>query len=120
MKGKLRSRFVAVGLAALLAASVGAIAVAGAAPGGAASDSAAVAKKKSIEFEDSEVFIEFNGTAGDTGLHMEIGGDPWRELQVRTPNNKRILDISSKGKLTTQGLAGIFLESAEPPLRSSR
>ena len=51
---------------------------------------------------------------------MEIGGDSWRELQVRTPNNKRILDISSKGKLTTQGLAGIYLESTESPLRSSR
>lgn len=117
MRGKLRSRHAVVGLAAVVAVSVGAIAVAGAAPGGAAPDSATVAKKKSIEFEDSSVFIELNGTAGDTGLHMEIGGDPWRRLQVRTPNNKRILDISSKGKLTAQGLSGIFLESAEPPFK---
>ena len=48
---------------------------------------------------------------------MEIGGEPWRKLQVTDPRNKRILDISSKGKLTAQALSGIFLESAEPPFK---
>ncbi len=48
---------------------------------------------------------------------MELGGDAWTKLQVTSPKSKRILDINVKSKLASQGLAGVFIESAEPSFK---
>ncbi len=117
MKGKLRSRSVAaIGLVALLAVSGGAIAAAGATSNGAASDATTAKKKKKkpISYEDTDLFFEINGTDGDAGLHMEMGGDAWSRLKIADPKGRRILDVRARSKLGSHGLASLMLESSEP------
>ena len=116
MRRRFKSRSAVIGsaLIAALVVGVGVIAVAGASPGGSASGGGDNPKKKPLKLEDSNVFLEINGTDGDAGIHLELGGEPWSKLRVADPGGRRILDIRAKSKLGNHGLSGIFIESAEP------
>ena len=65
-------------------------------------------------FDVAELFLELNDTDGDLGLHAEIDGDEWTNLEIEGPGQHQLLDITSKSRLRTQGLTQLAFESAEP------
>lgn len=77
-------------------------------------DRATAARKKPLKFDESELFIEINGTDGDAGLQMALDGEDWRTFSLFAPNGKKILGIDGKSKLRGYGLTGVTFESAEP------
>ena len=82
---------------------------------GAADDDVAAAAKKPIRFEQSDLFIEINGTDGDAGLQMNLNGEDWRRLTVQDPRGRTIMDVKGKSRLRGYGLTGLTFESSEPP-----
>jgi hypothetical protein len=68
-----------------------------------------------IPFAEAHIFFELNDTDGDLGIHALIDGEPWKQLKIEDPRERKILDIEVKGRLRRQGLTEIFFESAEPP-----
>ncbi|MGH8611847.1 MAG: hypothetical protein ACREYF_07330 [Gammaproteobacteria bacterium] len=67
-----------------------------------------------VEFPEAELFFELNDLAGDLWIHTSIDGPPWTKLKITDPNKHTILNITPKGRLRTQGLTQLFIESAEP------
>ena len=65
-------------------------------------------------FSEAHIFFELNDTDGDLGIHSLIDGDAWKKLEIRDPEEHKILKIDVKGALRQQGLTEIFFESAEP------
>ena len=64
---------------------------------------------------EAEVFLELNDTDGDLGLHGSIDGGPWTQLEIEGPNERPLLDVVSRGRLSLQGMTQLAFESAEPP-----
>ncbi len=64
--------------------------------------------------EELDFFFEFNATDEDLGVQLNLGADPWRQLQVLNADDKLILDVSGKGDLQTFGLSSLCFESNEP------
>ena len=73
------------------------------------------AGQRPLRFATSELFIEINGTDGDTGLQMNLGGVTWRRLTVRDPSGRTIVDVEGEGRLGDYGLTDLMFESNEPP-----
>lgn len=73
-------------------------------------------KSAQVPFEVAQIFIEFNSTDQDVGAQVSLDGDSWRELNIITPDGRRILHVTSQGSLKTQGLTEFFFESSEPSL----
>ncbi len=94
--------------ASLVIAPVAALALAAATP-------AVWAEEEEIPFADASIFFELNDTDGDLGIHALIDGEPWKRLEIEDPNERRMLNISVRGRLRRQGLTELFFESAEPP-----
>ncbi len=97
-------------LMTLAPASVAAIAASGC---GGSSEST---DRKKIPFEVSDLFIEMNGTDGDTGLQLDLEGEKWKDIQIQSPNGEELLDVTGGGELGSLGLTELFFESNEPPL----
>jgi hypothetical protein len=66
-------------------------------------------------FTEAEIFLELNDTDGDLGIHTSIDGNPWTALEIEGPDERQLLNIVSAGRLRSQGLTQLFIESAEPP-----
>jgi hypothetical protein len=66
-------------------------------------------------FGEANVFLELNDTDGDLGLHALIDGDPWKELELESPDGGEKLKVTANGSLRNHGLTELFFESAEPP-----
>ncbi len=73
-----------------------------------------VAKAQAAEFSEAELFFELNDTDGDLGIHASIDGGPYTKLEIEDPRERTILIIRALGRLASQGLTQLFLESAEP------
>ena len=67
-----------------------------------------------IPFDEAHLFFELNNTDGDLGIHALIDGDAWKKLEIEDPNDRKMLDVRVKGRLSKQGLTEFFFESAEP------
>lgn len=67
-------------------------------------------------FARTQMYIEFNATAGDLGVQVSMDGDPWRSLRVTRPDGKLIMEIQGRKSLGLQGFTELFFESSEPPL----
>lgn len=67
-------------------------------------------------FKDAEFFIEFNSTAGDTGVQVFLDDDNWRWISISDPNHRRIFNVRGISTLGRQGLTELFFESVEPEL----
>jgi hypothetical protein len=80
------------------------------------SDGRAEARQAASErpFSEAELFFELNDTAGDLGIHSSIDGGPWTNLVIEGADGRTLLNIVSRGRLRSQGLTQLFLESAEP------
>jgi hypothetical protein len=107
MTGKL------IGTSVALALVAGAVGGAGALGAGGREGTAAQARP--IPFEASDLFIEINATDGDAGLQMNLGGDEWRQLVLRDPSGRVIMEATGEGRLRGYGLTDMFFESNEPP-----
>jgi hypothetical protein len=66
------------------------------------------------EFSEADVIAELNNTDGDLGFHALIDGDPWKLVQIRDPNGRKILQVRPSRSLGRQGMTELFFESAEP------
>ncbi|RJQ43802.1 MAG: hypothetical protein C4538_11285 [Nitrospiraceae bacterium] len=72
--------------------------------------------RNELPFKAAEMFIEFNSTAGDTGLQVFLDDDNWREITISDPRDKTIFTVKGKSTLGRQGLTELFFESVEPEL----
>ena len=71
--------------------------------------------KEIAEFDELEIFFEFNRTDLDLGLQGFLDAPPWRMLRATGPDG-RIFRIKVKGELGNLGITEFDFEGAEPPL----
>lgn len=67
-----------------------------------------------IELDEAEVFIEFNSTDGDFGIQFFWDGEPWRKMNLESPDEEIIMRVKIDENLKEQGMTEGFFESAEP------
>jgi hypothetical protein len=67
-------------------------------------------------FSEAKILIEFNSTDEDVGIQVLLDGEPWKDVRASDPNGRRLLDITTRASLMTQGLPELFFESSEPSL----
>lgn len=104
-----------VGIAAVLLVFIGASALAVAASGGRdASKAAQAAGKKSLKYEDHDLFIETNATDRDAGLQLNLDGEDWRRTKIIDPKGRKLVDVRATGPLRPLGLTELFFEASEP------
>ncbi|MCZ6688710.1 MAG: hypothetical protein O7H41_03810 [Planctomycetota bacterium] len=89
---------------------VGALFFAGSAP-----ESQANASVEVIEFDETDVYFEYNSTDLDLGLHLFFDAEGWEKVDVTGPNGTRF-SIKNGGALRQLGSTEVFTESAEPAL----
>jgi hypothetical protein len=65
---------------------------------------------------DTLLYIEYNETDGDTGVHGLFGFDGLREVCLRSPDGEQRLLVDPVGPLGDLGINDFFFESREPPL----
>ena len=65
---------------------------------------------------ESKLYIEYNATDGDLGVHGSFGDDGWSELCVYAPDGTLMLALKPQSQLKDLAMATIFFESREPPL----
>ncbi len=68
-----------------------------------------------IELEDAKLYIEWNATDGDIGVHGLFDDSGWSELCVFAPDGELFLHVAPQSALKDLTMAGIFFESREPP-----
>jgi hypothetical protein len=97
---------VAAGLAAAAAGGFGVVGAAGK-DGGAAAQSP-------LRFTDADVIAEVNATDGDAALLMKLGAENnWSRVSLTDPKGRRLFAFGSSGRLRTQGVVGLTLETGE-------
>jgi hypothetical protein len=70
---------------------------------------------KPIRLAEATMIVEVNATDGDAGLQVFLDGEPWKSMRITSPSGRRILDVSTRGRLKGYGLTELFSESSEPP-----
>ena len=69
-----------------------------------------------LEFDEAEVFFEFNSTDLDLGFDIFLDGEPWETVTVTgPPPESPVFDVMTDGTLSELGNTEIMTESAEPP-----
>ena len=76
---------------------------------------AADAGSQPVPFSDARLKIELNSTDGDAGLQVFIDGPPWREVVIRDPQGREVVDFAAGDRIENYGLTELFSESSEPP-----
>ena len=69
-----------------------------------------------VELDECEVFIEYNSTDGDFGVHFFWDGEPWKWMTVWNEHLWPVLKVGTGDNVRAQGLTEGFFESAEPTL----
>lgn len=83
----------------------------------AAPPAAAVAPRgDELLYSRLKLYIEYNSSADDVGVQLQLDGVPWRSLKAFLPDGGRLLDIRTQNSLRLQGMTELFFESSEPPL----
>ena len=67
-----------------------------------------------LEFADLEIFLEFNSTDSDLGVHVSLDAEGWDCVRAVDPYNKTVLDIRLRRELGDLGLKELRFESVEP------
>lgn len=70
---------------------------------------------ETIRLPTTKLFVEFNSTNEDTGVHGGFDGLNWQRLCVYDPNGAQVLDVAPQHQLKGLAMSGIFFESREPP-----
>lgn len=63
----------------------------------------------------AKLYVEYNATDEDLGVHGAFDDHGWSELCVYDPNGTQVLAVKPQAQLKDLTLAGIFFESREPP-----
>jgi hypothetical protein len=66
-----------------------------------------------VELDEAEVFIEWNSTDGDHGIHFFWDSEGFTQMTVT--NSGGLLAMSTGGNVFDQGLTETAIESVEPP-----
>ena len=70
---------------------------------------------KPIKFEQSDLYIEFNASAGDAGLQLGVDAESWKRFTLYDTQGKVLIHIDAQGRLHSPfGLSELFLEASEP------
>lgn len=67
-----------------------------------------------VEISDAKLYIEYNATDDDMGVHGLFDDHGWSELCVSDPSGALVLHVSPQSQLGDLTMAGIFFESREP------
>jgi hypothetical protein len=67
-----------------------------------------------VEFDEAEIFFEFNSTDLDLGLHIFFDAEAWKEVEVKDKSGEEIFEVENDGSLNEIGSTEVFTESAEP------
>lgn len=74
------------------------------------------AAEATSKFSIANIFFELNSTAGDLGVHVSLDGESWKELTIKDPLGRSIMDLEPEGSAAKIGLTELFFEGSEPPL----
>ena len=74
------------------------------------------AAEATSKFAIANIFFELNSTAGDLGVHVSLDGESWKELTIKDPLGRSIMDLEPEGSAAKIGLTELFFEGSEPPL----
>ena len=102
------------GAVAVVAVLGSASAVAVAAAGG---DGGATSAQAPVRYEQSDLYIEYNATAGDAGLQLGLDAEDWRQFTLLDSKGRRLAEVDAKGRLRSFGLTELFFEAAEPSFK---
>lgn len=69
-----------------------------------------------IPLEEARIFLEYNQTDGDLGVHVFLDGEDWRQLEIESPSGQRIFAVRGRGGFGDLGMTELFFEGAEPSL----
>ena len=69
-----------------------------------------------VEMATTYLYVEYQSTDGDLGVHGSFDDHGWSELCVYAPNGDLILHTHPQAQLGDLTMAGIFFESREPLL----
>lgn len=72
--------------------------------------------EEEVPFKAAEFFIEYNSTAGDTGVQVFLDDDNWRRITIFDPDENVLFTVKGQSQLGRQGLTELFFESVEPAL----
>lgn len=65
--------------------------------------------------EEAKIFIEFNDTDQDVGVHIFLDGE-WKSIRITDPRGRVIFDVAGINALGEIGLSELFVEGEEPSL----
>jgi len=68
-----------------------------------------------VQLAEAEVFIEWNSTDDDFGVHIFFDGGPWRRMRIVNADEIPVMQIKCSQSFAEQGMTEAFFESAEPP-----
>jgi hypothetical protein len=74
------------------------------------------AKKKAGAFDIARIFLEYNSSANDLGVHVFLDGEDWKELEIVNPRWRTIFEVEGRGPYRELGMTELFFEGAEPSL----
>jgi len=88
---------------------------ASASSGSAGDELARASANKPIRFEQHDLYVEYNATAGDAGLQLGADAENWKRFTLYDTQGKVLIRITSRGRLHDPfGLSELFLEASEP------
>jgi hypothetical protein len=68
-----------------------------------------------IEFEQHDLYIEYNASAGDAGLQLGVDAEEWKRFTLYDPEGHVMIHIDSRGRLHGPfALSELFMEASEP------
>jgi hypothetical protein len=70
-----------------------------------------------IEFEQHDLYIEYNATAGDAGLQLGADAESWKRFTLLDPQGRVMIRIDARGRIHRPfELSELFMEASEPSL----
>ena len=69
-----------------------------------------------VEFDEAEIFFEFNSTDNDLGIQIFFDAEGWKRVEVQDPEGEEIFEVENDEGLKKIGSTEVFTESAEPEL----
>ena len=110
---------IAVATSAALAITAGTLLGSGgfasAGSGSSGNEAGRASANKPIRFEQHDLYIEFNASAGDAGLQLGADAESWKRFTLYDTEGRVLIHIGSRGRLRRPfGLSELFLEASEP------
>ena len=52
-----------------------------------------------VPFEVARLFFQLNNTDEDLGIHLIVDGEPWKNLEIDDPRDRRIFHVRKTGEV---------------------